>query len=318
MPPRTRGAAALSLEKPDWTFRVFFHDDLASIFLAHVVNMRTLLALRRCCTRALSVVKFSPKEARKALQDQGRWGLPDCAARTGDIPMIQFAMLKGCVTHLVCQTAAANGQLKLLKYAREELGLPWCIGTCVRAARYGQLECLDYAYNNHCPMVVERTANEAALNGHLEILKWLDRQGLPYGGAFSRNTSVCSARGGHLHCLKWLQEKSAHDLSDLMYVCAAHGHLNVLKWAFEQGGVFDEWTCACAAKSGSLECLQWLHANNCPWDDATCLHAARNGHFECLKWAKENGCAWEKEEILREGFVRRQGEVHAWVLQQND
>lgn len=48
--------------------------------------------------------------------------------------------------HNSCAAAAAAGQLKCLKYAREN-GCSWNANTTAMAARYGHFHCLDYAYD---------------------------------------------------------------------------------------------------------------------------------------------------------------------------
>ena len=49
-----------------------------------------------------------------------------------------------------CASAAVNGHLDCLRYARKN-GCPWDEKTCDNAAKYGQLECLKYACARKCP-----------------------------------------------------------------------------------------------------------------------------------------------------------------------
>ena len=45
-------------------------------------------------------------------------------------------------------------------------------------------------------------ANNAARNGHLEVLKWLAKHNI-FPNVYGAN---CAARNGHLEVLKWLAE----------------------------------------------------------------------------------------------------------------
>ena len=69
----------------------------------------------------------------------------------------------------------------------------------------------------------------AAMNGHLEILKWARTNQCPW----NEDTCACAAKNGHLEILKWARA-------------------NQCPW--------DEETCRRAANNGHL---------GCPWDEET-------------------------------------------------
>ncbi|CAN0426198.1 unnamed protein product, partial [Ectocarpus fasciculatus] len=50
----------------------------------------------------------------------------------------------------LCETAARNGHLEILQWARR-IGCPWEASTCYGAAENGHLEILQWATNNGCP-----------------------------------------------------------------------------------------------------------------------------------------------------------------------
>ncbi len=52
---------------------------------------------------------------------------------------------------------------------------------------------------------LDSIAEEAALNGHLHILKWMKSSCTLYEPCYLRKTTLAAARGGHLHILKWLR-----------------------------------------------------------------------------------------------------------------
>jgi hypothetical protein len=128
----------------------------------------------------------------------------------------------------------------------------------------------------------------AALNGHLEILRWARSQGCPW----DEITCTWAAQKGHLEVLKWARSQGCPWSSWTCTWAAEYGHLETLKWVRKHGCPWGSDTCSLAANSGHLEVLQWLRSQGCPWNENVCVWAARNGHLEVVKWANDNGCIW--------------------------
>ena len=169
-----------------------------------------------------------------------------------------------------CAEVSKFGNLRLLKYLRENGGdtedlCPWDEWTCSNAALNGHLEVLKYARENNCPWN-ESTCRNAAYNGHLEVLKWARENNCPWDESTCRNAAL-------------------------------NGHLEVLKYARENNCPWDESTCSSAADGGHLEVLKWARENDCPWDEWTCNYAAATKNWNVLKWALENGCPRNKGRI---------------------
>ena len=129
----------------------------------------------------------------------------------------------------------------------------------------------------------------AAKYGNLEALQWLRSHDCRW-----RNGNVCreAAAGGHLHILQWAHSQTPPCPWDA-WACAyaaKRGHLDVLQWLRSQTPPcpWDEWTCSLAARNGRLNVLQWLRSQTppCPWDAWVCAHAAQNGHFDVLQWMR--------------------------------
>ena len=74
-----------------------------------------------------------------------------------------------------CWNVAQTNKLELLKWAREEKKSKWDHMTINRAARQGNLEMVKYCVANECPIGTGACA-WAALNGHLEVLKYLHEE----------------------------------------------------------------------------------------------------------------------------------------------
>ena len=147
------------------------------------------------------------------------------------------------------------------------------------------LELYKLSRDNGCPWG-KLICNNAALNGHLYILKWARKNACPW----DESTCANAALNGHLEVLKWARENGCPWDDSTCNRAAENGHLEVLKWAREHGCHWNESTCAWAANNGHLEVLKWARENGCPWDESTCDSAVAEGQLEVLKWARENGC----------------------------
>jgi hypothetical protein len=116
---------------------------------------------------------------------------------------------------------------------------------------------------------------------------------------YNFSISEFAALEGHLNILKWMHQCPliTFDLRNQNRYCLAAaigGHLEVLKWARENGCSWDQEICSKAASNGHLEVLKWARRNGCPWDGRTCFEAASNLHFEVLNWARHNECPWDR------------------------
>ena len=196
--------------------------DLPDVFEANVLPLLSitdhiaLAGVNRACRGALKEV-----EGVRWLMSQGdEW---DKVMRLRPSTVRRYA---------VCEKAARDGQLEVLKWARAK-GCPWNSLTCRRAAGGGHLDLLKWARDNGCEWDAWTCAH-AAEGGHLDVLKWARENG----------------------CW-WDVWTCAH--------AAGGGHLDVLRWARENGCEWDEWTCAGAAEGGHLEVLKWAKQNGCPW-----------------------------------------------------
>lgn len=194
-----------------------------------------------------------------------------------------------------CKKAAMFGNLRLLKWARQndgDTGSPyhWNEDTCSFAAYSGCLDILKWARENGCPWD-EWTCACAAGHGYLDILKWARENCCPW----DENSCLCAAKNNHLEVLKFLRENDGDicPWSELVTaISAEYGNLEVLKWLRSNGCPWDERVCSYAAKNNHLEVLKWARENGCPWNSWTCITAEENGHLELLKWARDNGCPW--------------------------
>jgi len=105
---------------------------------------------------------------------------------------------------------------------------------CEIAAKYGWVDLFIWIQNK------ETTQNryipdkriiciDAALYGHLDIIKWAKKNGTPW----YTSEWICSA-------------------------AAFSGNFDILKWAKNNGCELGAWTCAYAALNGNFEMVKWL------------------------------------------------------------
>jgi hypothetical protein len=158
---------------------------------------------------------------------------------------------------------------------------------------------INWAVENGCPPCGRLWLEEAASNGHLDVLYWLCDT---YDNALwdeINDISENAALNGHVHVLEWLYSKNK-DLSQIYTYAALGGHINVLEWAQkksimigEEGDIHDK-SCVpnAAAEGGHRDVLEWLHNNGFKWDSFTCTGAATGGHLDILQWLRSEGCDW--------------------------
>lgn len=155
----------------------------------------------------------------------------DYAVACGQKHIVELIHTAGIRSFNICETAAINNHLEVLKWARAN-NYPWDERTCSGAAENGHLQLLQWARTNGCPWDVW-TCHSAAVEGHLEVLQWAHVNGCPW------NEDTCK-------------------------YAAEHGNLKVLQWAHVNGCPWDESTCRAAAANDHIALLLWAHANDCP------------------------------------------------------
>jgi len=160
-----------------------------------------------------------------------------------------------------CYRVAKTNKLELLEWAREEKKCKWDHNTINTAAKQGNLEMVKYCVANECP-IDEWACACAAINGHLEVLKYLREEAkAPWGWG----TAAWAAQNGQLHILEYLVERK-----------------------YDQ---YSEDACFWAAGNGHLDCLKYLHETvKAPWDEDAVREAHENKHFECVQYCLDNNC----------------------------
>jgi hypothetical protein len=157
----------------------------------------------------------------------------------------------------------------------------WDEKTITVAALRGNLEMLKYCFSNGCPCDVEESCVQAAIEGHLDCVRFLFDQVEP-----SREAEEEAARQA-----------------------ACHGHLDILKYFVEERKISDDLELDCvvaAAKYGQLDCLKYLiEEAKAPLDFWLYIALARYyEHTDCLNYLLEKGCPEPTDEEYA-GFVAK-------------
>jgi len=99
--------------------------------------------------------------------------------------------------------AARGGQVKCMRYLREEVGIrQWSPLTMAVAARHGHLEAVQYAFEQEEAWISTVACEWAAERGHLNCLKYLHEVGAPWND----RTLKKALAGGHMECYNYAKE----------------------------------------------------------------------------------------------------------------
>ena len=166
-----------------------------------------------------------------------------------------------------CWQVATTNKMKFLKWAREAKQCEWDEKTINTAAEMGNLEMLKYCFSNDCPCDERASFLQAAVNGHLDCLRFLFAKVEP-----SRET----------------EEEAA-------YQAVCRGHMDILKYLVEERKISGEFKSDCvynATGYGRLDCLQYLvEEAKAPLNDWQHFAYARyKEHHDCVNYLLEKEC----------------------------
>jgi hypothetical protein len=258
-----------------WTGLVTHHKD---VFVSHVLpklNRTDRFFFKKVNGESLDVLEYAGVNVSKS-----SYGIHECSSIStlewmwNNIPWGKKDK-RGRVMDQVtfCSGVAFTNKLEFLKWAREVKQCEWDEWTINAAAHTGNLEMLKYCISNHCPCDEEASCKHAAIEGHLDCLRFLFDKVEP-----SRKTEVEAAG----------QATGA-------------GHVEILKYIVEERKISDVAKFACAgnaAWNGQLDCLKYLvEEAKVPLDNTRYVSFARyKEHHDCLNYLLEKGCPEPTEE----------------------
>ena len=158
-----------------WTGLVLHHKD---VFVSHVLsklNRTDRFFFSRVNRESWGVLAYAGVNVSEL-----KWSIDECAS-ISTLEMVWNQMdwgekdNRGRVMDQAwfCSEVALTNNLELLKWAREVKQCEWDEWTITAAAFIGNLEMLKYCFSNGCPCDVEESCVQAAIEGHLDCVRFL-------------------------------------------------------------------------------------------------------------------------------------------------
>jgi hypothetical protein len=128
-----------------------------------------------------------------------------------------------------CAAATKQNQLQVAQFLHAE-GVEWTSDCCEKAAAAGNLEALRFMHEHDCPWNRATVRTAAAENGSIEVMSYLQQEGLLY---------------------------TVPKLTEMLSVAALHNNLEASKWLRQQGAAWP----AVLQTSGKV--LTWAKSEGC-------------------------------------------------------
>ena len=178
--------------------------------------------------------------------------------------------------------------------------------TLVYACDGGHLSIVKFLCKNTTDSkILQEGVNMASLNGHIDIINYLDNfykdtNKNSYKNIYSKSVLTYAAKGGHLNIIKFIQKKSKSTKisnKNAMDYAALNGYLHIIEWLHNNRNE----GCSIAAlynacKKGHFNIVKWLTHNkpelNC--GKKAIDYAAAMGHYNIVEWLYNNrseGCS---------------------------
>ena len=255
---------------PIWTGLVLHHKD---VFVSHVLSK--LNRTDRCFFKKVNTESQDVLEYAGVNVSELKWAVWECSS----ISTLEWAWnhmpwgaksKSGSVMDQAwfCSEVATTNKLELLKWAREVKHCEWDEWTIIEAARKGNLEMLKYCFSNDCPYDEKEACKHAAIEGHLDCLRFLFAKVKPSRETEKEVAGQATCRG-HVEIVKYfVEERNITDAVKILLVAAAawHGQLDCLKYLLEEAKVpLDLWGYIAHARYYEHpDCVNYLLEKGCP------------------------------------------------------
>lgn len=228
------------------------------------------------------------------------------------------------VAAIVLHNAAVNGHLHVIQWLFEVDGHARSIDKMSIPVICSHPEVAYWMHEHQRHVTLSIHLDEAARRGDLEFLKWVKAQGYKFN--VSRKSIENAAQGGHLEVLKYLEKQTVRPIARLAFVVAArYGHVHVVEWlAMKKNpedllrcNIRDEIVIDDQVTKWIVDHVQWVKAKKDKWIFAVMRAASNQGKLEILKYlykylaSKELG-----HNILSEGVRSGKVEIVRWLYAQ--
>ena len=167
-----------------------------------------------------------------------------------------------------CAGVAFTNKLEFLKWAREVKQCEWDEKTITAAAFKANLEMLKYCFSNDCPCDEEQVCEQAAIEGHLDCLRFLFKKVKPSRDT-EKEAAIQATCRGHVEILKYIvEERKIPEVVKVSCVtnAARYGRLDYLNYLVDEAKTpLNEWVhIACARYFEHHDCVNYLLAKGSP------------------------------------------------------
>ena len=102
--------------------------------------------------------------------------------------------------------------------------------------------------------------------GSVALAKWALAQGCPRDDGYGLTMAHVAAKYGHLELVKWLCKEGGFAMDEgVVRLAASSGNLELLRWLRGEGCPWDSATCSVAVAKAHVEVLRWARKNGCRW-----------------------------------------------------
>jgi Ankyrin repeats (3 copies) len=155
-----------------------------------------------------------------------------CAAESGNVELMAW-LLQQPGMHLneeVITLAVFRGRMAMCQYLHAQQ-CPWGDSAPCQAAKDGHIDILRWLIDNGCPLDAQSMGQSAAEGGSVEVLSYLQQQGLLTSAALLTVMLDLAAVFGKLDAAKWLRAQGAQWPEEFRYYLSAE----VMTWAIAEG-----------------------------------------------------------------------------------
>ncbi|KAI8853622.1 ankyrin repeat-containing domain protein [Chytridium lagenaria] len=189
------------------------------------------------------------------------------------------------------EIAASKGNLHMVKWLCTMAPLD-CRKAMIAAAVNGHLDIVKWFFEENPVMRSNQAVNMAARAGQLEIVKWLLEN---HNDGCSSDAMDGAATMGHFDVVIWLHGNNRDCTNEAMDGAATNGFLNIVQWlCMNRKEGCSQQAMDGAARNGFLDIVKWLHENRTEGCTVAAMDgAAEYGYLEVVKWLHKNrteGC----------------------------
>lgn len=212
-----------------------------------------------------------------------------------------------------CYKFAANrGDIDLLEFIWRKRSQPLPQLVYEGAAESGRLDVFEWALANGCDLSYSRAIfHLAAIYNHRQIITWMLNHGFFWTQYTSNSAIIC----GHVDLLKWMIKQGCPlDKEDACMLAADNGHFELCKWLHSLDCTLNHHLCEIAIEKKNLLFLQWLFENKCPYRDHLVEVAIDHNALDIVKWLHKNN--WDFESICKSVKLFSHLHITHWLFQQ--